>query len=169
MDAAEGPVREQRDRVARLRVANEVLDDGVDARVGDCLVADLLGETREIEALGCRVRYTLEELGSADVVYALRMQRERMTGAFVPSLREYAARYQIDARRLGPTQLLMHPGPVNRGVELSAEVIDSPQALIAEQVESGVVVRMAVLYELLAGRGAPSSVREGAETEPQPA
>jgi aspartate carbamoyltransferase catalytic subunit len=124
---------------------------------------------RGIESLGCGVRYTLDELGSADVVYALRMQRERMTGSFVPSLREYAARYQIDGRRLGPTQLLMHPGPVNRGVELAAEVIDSPQALIAEQVESGVVVRMAVLYELLAGRGAPSGVRAGAETEPQPA
>jgi aspartate carbamoyltransferase catalytic subunit len=124
---------------------------------------------RGIESLGCAVRYTLDELGSADVVYALRMQRERMTGSFVPSLREYAARYQIDGRRLGPTQLLMHPGPVNRGVELAAEVIDSPQALIAEQVESGVVVRMAVLYELLAGRGAPGGVRAGAETEPQPA
>ena len=124
---------------------------------------------RGIESLGCEVRYTLDELGSADVVYALRMQRERMTGSFVPSLREYAARYQIDGKRLGTNQLLMHPGPVNRGVELAAEVIDSPQALIAEQVESGVVVRMAVLYELLAGRGAPGGVREGAETEPQPA
>ena len=60
----------------------------------------------------------------------------------------------------------MHPGPVNRGVELSAEVIDSPQALITEQVESGVVVRMAVLYELLAGRGAPSGDRGALETEP---
>ena len=85
------------------------------------------------------------------MVYALRMQHERMTGSFVPSLREYAAQYQINARRLGAGQLLMHPGPVNRGVELSAEVIDSPQALITEQVQSGVVVRMAVLYELLAG------------------
>ena len=72
-----------------------------------------------------------------------------MDDAFVPSLREYVACYQIDARRLQPRQLLMHPGPVNRGVELSAEVIDSPQALIADQVEPGVVVRMAVLYELL--------------------
>jgi aspartate carbamoyltransferase catalytic subunit len=105
---------------------------------------------REIESLGCRVRVSLDELGDADVVYALRMQRERMSGWFVPSLREYAARYQIDAARLRPDQILMHPGPVNRGVELSAEVIDSPQALIAQQVESGVVVRMAVLYELLA-------------------
>ena len=117
------------------------------------------------------------ELGEADVVYALRMQRERMKGSFVPSLREYAARFQIDGRRLGAGQILMHPGPVNRGVELAAEVIDSPQALIAEQVESGVVVRMAVLYELLAeaevgpgpeadegaGGAAPEPLAAGAE------
>jgi aspartate carbamoyltransferase catalytic subunit len=125
---------------------------------------------RGIESLGCRVRYSLGELGEADVVYVLRMQRERMHGSFVPSLREYTARYQIDGRRLGATQLLMHPGPVNRGVELAAEVIDSPQALIAEQVGSGVVVRMAVLYELLAGRGTPAGVQAPAEVpEPQPA
>jgi aspartate carbamoyltransferase catalytic subunit len=108
---------------------------------------------RDVEALGCEVAYTLDGIERADVVYALRMQHERMDDAYVPSLREYAARYQIDARRLGAGQLLMHPGPVNRGVELSAEVIDSPQALIVQQVESGVVVRMAVLYELLAGGG----------------
>ena len=59
-----------------------------------------------------------------------------MSESFVPSLREYAASFQIDSRRLGPRQLLMHPGPVNRGVELSGEVIDSPQSLIAEQVAS---------------------------------
>jgi aspartate carbamoyltransferase catalytic subunit len=109
---------------------------------------------RGMEAL-CDVAYTLDGLKKADVVYALRMQKERMTDSFVPSLREYAAQYQIDGRRLGPRQVLMHPGPVNRGVELAAEVIDSPQAVIGQQVEAGVVVRMAVLYELLAGRSAP--------------
>ena len=128
---------------------------------------------REVEALGCSVRYTLDEVGEADVIYALRMQLERMHGSFVPSLREYATRFQIDARRLSPSQLLMHPGPVNRGVELDASVIDSPQALIVEQVESGVVVRMAVLYELLAGGRAddPAAVREEVPVvvEPQPA
>jgi aspartate carbamoyltransferase catalytic subunit len=125
---------------------------------------------RGIESLGCRVRYSLDDLGEADVVYVLRMQRERMQGSFVPSLREYAAQYQIDGRRLGANQLLMHPGPVNRGVELAAEVIDSPQALIVEQVGSGVVVRMAVLYELLAGRGSPIDVPAPTEApEPQPA
>ena len=116
---------------------------------------------RGIEALGCEVRYTLDELASADVVYALRMQRERMSETWVPSLREYASWYQINGRRLSPRQVLMHPGPVNRGVELSGEVVDSPQAVITAQVEAGVVVRMAVLYELLAGASAPLAARSG--------
>jgi aspartate carbamoyltransferase catalytic subunit len=130
---------------------------------------------RGISSLGCQVRYTLDELPTADVVYALRMQRERMNETYLPSLREYAALYQINASRLSPHQVLMHPGPVNRGVELSGEVVDSPQAIIGAQVESGVVVRMAVLYELLAGARASAPVtaeeppaasaeRAGAET-----
>jgi aspartate carbamoyltransferase catalytic subunit len=106
---------------------------------------------RGIEELGCEVRYTLDELASADIVYALRMQNERMSETWVPSIREYASWYQINGARLSPHQILMHPGPVNRGVELSGEVVDSPQAVITAQVEAGVVVRMAVLYELLAG------------------
>ena len=108
-----------------------------------------------------RCATTSTRLGDADVVYALRMQRERMGDAFVPSLREYVSCYQIDSRRLEPRQLLMHPGPVNRGVELAAEVIDSPQALIIDQVAAGLVVRMAILYELLSGGaqdGAPGGV-----------
>jgi aspartate carbamoyltransferase catalytic subunit len=106
---------------------------------------------RDIEALGCEATASLERLPEADVVYVLRMQLERMRDSFVPSLREYANRYQITTARLGPGQLLMHPGPVNRGVELSGEAIDSPQALIGAQVKAGVAVRMAVLYELLVG------------------
>jgi aspartate carbamoyltransferase catalytic subunit len=124
---------------------------------------------RDVESLGCRVEYDLDALDEADVVYALRMQNERMNGSFVPSLREYAAQYQIHSRRLSGGQLLMHPGPVNRGVELSGDVVDSPQALIIEQVEAGVVVRMAVLYELLAGTGDPVGSRFSRSTEPQPA
>ena len=85
---------------------------------------------RGIEELGCEVAYDLDRLGEADVVYALRMQRERMSESFVPSLREYAAAYQIDSRRLGARQLLMHPGPINRGIELAADVVDSPNSLI---------------------------------------
>jgi aspartate carbamoyltransferase catalytic subunit len=123
------------------------------------------------EALGCAVAHDLADLAEADVVYALRLQRERMRESFVPSIREYVARYQIDSRRLAARQLLMHPGPVNRGIELSAEVIDGPNSLITQQVESGLVVRMAILYELLAGgrprRGGRSGV-SGELPEPTP-
>src|SRR5258708_39490982 len=99
------------------------------------------------------------------------MQHERMDEAFVPTLREYAAQYQVNGRRLAPRQVLRHAGPVNRGVELSGEVVDSPQAVITAQVEAGVVVRMAVLYELLAGAraAAPTSSAAPASPEPQPA
>jgi aspartate carbamoyltransferase catalytic subunit len=124
---------------------------------------------RDIEALGCEVRYRLDEMSEADVVYALRMQKERMTEAWVPSMREYATWYQINGRRLGSRQVLMHPGPVNRGIELSGEVVDSPQAVITAQVEAGVVVRMAVLYELLAGARATQGGRDPVDMEPQPA
>ena len=113
---------------------------------------------REIEALGCEATPTLERLHEADVVYVLRMQHERMRESFIPTLREYAARYQINLTRLHPGQLLMHPGPVNRGIELSADAIDSQMALIGEQVKAGVVVRMAVLYELLVGATALQAV-----------
>jgi aspartate carbamoyltransferase catalytic subunit len=119
------------------------------ARVTVCGPPTLI--PRDVEALGCQVRYDLGGLSDADVIYTLRMQHERMGDAFLPSMREYVANYQIDSRRLHPRQLLMHPGPVNRGVELSAEVIESPQALITEQVAAGLVVRMAILYELLSG------------------
>ena len=114
---------------------------------------------RGIEALGCEVRHTLDDLGEADVVYALRMQQERMVDAFVPSLREYAIHYQLNPRRLGPRQLVMHPGPVNRGVEISPETMDGPNSLITAQVASGLVVRMAILYEILAGTERPHALR----------
>jgi aspartate carbamoyltransferase catalytic subunit len=124
---------------------------------------------RDVESLGCGVAWSLDGIGDADVIYALRMQNERMSGSYVPSLREYAARYQIDGRRLSPSQLLMHPGPVNRGVELAGEVVDHPQSLIVQQVESGVVVRMAILYELIAGSGPGATASIAPATEPQPA
>jgi aspartate carbamoyltransferase catalytic subunit len=127
---------------------------------------------RGLEQLGCTVEHSLDGVNEADVIYALRLQHERMAESFVPSIREYAAHFQIDARRLGPRQLLMHPGPVNRGVELSGEVIDSPQSLINEQVASGLVVRMAILYELLAaGDEEPAPVTGNGHATPigQPA
>src|SRR5205085_2441982 len=103
---------------------------------------------RGIEALGCTANATLDDLHEADVVYVLRMQHERMREAFVPSLREYAQRYQVTAARLRSGQLLMHPGPVNRGVELSADAIDSPQAVIGAEVEAGGGGRLAGWCEL---------------------
>jgi aspartate carbamoyltransferase catalytic subunit len=150
-------------RVAR---SNALAFSAMGAEVTVCGPPTLI--PRGIEALGCRVAYSLDELGEADVVYALRMQRERMGESFVPSIREYAALYQIDARRLSPRQLLMHPGPVNRGVELAPEVIDSPFSLITEQVESGLVVRMAILYELLAGADRPGGARRRSGEAPEP-
>jgi aspartate carbamoyltransferase catalytic subunit len=106
---------------------------------------------RGIEALGCEVSYEIDAIRAADVVYVLRMQHERMLeGAnYVPSLREYTARWGVTAERLRPGQKVMHPGPMNRGVEIDAEVADAADALIERQVRSGLVVRMAVLYDLL--------------------
>ena len=120
-----------------------------------------------LAALGCEVRHTLDGLGEADVVYALRLQHERMNEAFLPSLAEYAACYQINSRRLKPRQLLMHPGPVNRGVEVSGEVIDGPQSLVIEQVRAGIVVRMAVLVEVLSGSHADDPTLARLSAEPQ--
>ena len=91
-------------------------------------------------------------LPNVDVVYLLRMQRERMTEALVPSLREYTATYGLTNRRvelLSDEALVMHPGPMNRGVEIAAEVADLPRSVILDQVRNGVAVRMAVLYLLL--------------------
>jgi aspartate carbamoyltransferase catalytic subunit len=104
-------------------------------------------------------------IASADVVYVLRMQHERMdAGAnFVPSLREYAARWGITPERLRPGQKVMHPGPMNRGVEIDQRVADSSDALVETQVRSGLVIRMAVLYDVLTG--GPMGVRALAAAE----
>ncbi|HET6624577.1 MAG TPA: aspartate carbamoyltransferase catalytic subunit [Gaiellaceae bacterium] len=104
-----------------------------------------------IEALGCAVSTDMDAIADADVVYVLRLQRERMDDAFVPSLREYAAVWGITPERLLPGQLVMHPGPMNRGVEIDARVADSDAALVVDQVRAGLVVRMAVLADLVAG------------------
>ena len=96
-------------------------------------------------------------LPKCDVVYLLRLQNERMTEQFLPTLREYTATYGLTAERarlLGPSTIVMHPGPIRRGIEIAAEVADSPVAGLTPQVANGVAVRMAVLY-LLLGSGAP--------------
>jgi aspartate carbamoyltransferase catalytic subunit len=104
---------------------------------------------RGIEALGCETSSEIDATAAADVVYVLRLQRERMESAYVPSLREYAARWGITPVRLRPGQKVMHPGPINRGVEIDGRVADSADSLILEQVRAGLAVRMAVLHDLL--------------------
>lgn len=116
-------------------------------------------------ALGCPVSTDIRDIADADLVYVLRMQLERMgKGGFVPSLREYAATYGVNHARLRPGQRVMHAGPVNRGVEISDALTDDPSALIVQQAASGMVVRMAVLYDLLAEPGAtPGPAARAAE------
>jgi aspartate carbamoyltransferase catalytic subunit len=95
-------------------------------------------------------------LEGADVVMALRIQRERLSGALLPSMREYARLFGISASRLArakPDAIVMHPGPINRGVELDGAIADGPRSVILDQVEAGVAVRMAVLYLLSAEPG----------------
>ena len=92
-----------------------------------------------------------EGLAGADIVMMLRLQRERMNGSFVPSVQEYFPYYGLDQSKLAyakPDALVMHPGPMNRGVEIDSTVADGAQSLIREQVEMGVAVRMAVLEAL---------------------
>ena len=105
-----------------------------------------------IDALGCAVSSDIGAISDADVVYVLRMQRERMEDAFVPSLREYAAVWGVTPERVRPDQLVMHPGPMNRGVEIDARIADSAGALVVDQVRAGLVVRMAVLADLVDDR-----------------
>ena len=114
-----------------------------------------------IEALGCTVSHDIAAIRDADVVYVLRMQRERMGEAFVPSLREYTALYGITPERVREGQVVMHPGPMNRGVEIDPRVADSDAALVTDQVRAGLVVRMAVLYDVLTV--APVVARERVE------
>jgi len=120
---------------------------------------------REIEAMGCETTTDISAIAGADVVYVLRMQRERMQeGAnYVPSLREYTAKWGVTPERLRPGQKVMHPGPMNRGVEIDPRVADHADALIETQVRAGLVTRMAVLYDLLVGAPAPVPVGDPVE------
>lgn len=106
-----------------------------------------------IEQMGVIVHRSMADgLKDADVIMMLRLQRERMEGAFVPSVREYFRYFGLDAEKLKaakPDALVMHPGPMNRGVEIASAIADGPQSVIQEQVEMGVAVRMAVMEALL--------------------
>ena len=108
-----------------------------------------------VETWPCRAGYDLDaELRKSDVVMMLRVQQERMTAAYFPTVREYRRRYGLDAGRMAllpEHAIVMHPGPMNRGVEIAAEVADSARSTVVQQVANGVTVRMAVLYLMLGG------------------
>ncbi|MFC2075836.1 aspartate carbamoyltransferase catalytic subunit [candidate division KSB1 bacterium] len=110
-----------------------------------------------IEKMGAKVSYHLDEvLPQADVIYILRIQLERQRGGLFPSLREYTQEFGITSERLKsakPEAIVMHPGPINRGLEVSALVADGPRSVILDQVTNGVAVRMAALYLLSGGEG----------------
>ncbi len=138
--------------VAHSRVArsNILLLNALDARVRVIAPSTLLPPG--IERLGVEVYRDMREgLRDADIVMMLRLQRERMNGSFVPSSQEYFAYFGLDEKKLSyakPDALVMHPGPMNRGVEINSTVADGSRSLIREQVEMGVAVRMAVLEAL---------------------
>jgi aspartate carbamoyltransferase catalytic subunit len=117
-----------------------------------------------VDSWPCEVSYDLDAaLPGADAVMMLRVQGERMNAAYFPTSNEYSRRYGLDVRRAGllaDDGIVLHPGPMNRGMEITAEVADGPRSVIVEQVTNGVHVRMAVLYLLL---GAAESHEEAAE------
>ncbi|PSH67786.1 aspartate carbamoyltransferase catalytic subunit [Phyllobacterium brassicacearum] len=138
-------------RVAR---SNIILLNALGARVRVVAPSTLL--PAGIAHMGAEVFHNMEEgLKDADVVMMLRLQRERMAGSFVPSVREYFRYHGLDREKLKyakPDALVMHPGPMNRGVEIASDVADGSQSVIQEQVEMGVAVRMAVMEALLDSR-----------------
>jgi aspartate carbamoyltransferase catalytic subunit len=139
-------------RVAR---SNILLLNALGARVRVVAPRTLL--PTGIEDMGAEVFSSMREgLKDADVVMMLRLQRERMEGAFVPSVREYFRFFGLDAEKLSYAKddaLVMHPGPMNRGVEIASEIADGPQSVIEQQVEMGVAVRMAVMQTLMQADG----------------
>jgi aspartate carbamoyltransferase catalytic subunit len=141
-------------RVAR---SNILLLNALGARVRVVAPSTLL--PAGIAQMSVEVFNTMKEgLAGADVVMMLRLQRERMEGAMVPSVREYFRYWGLDAEKLKVAKedaLVMHPGPMNRGVEIASEIADGPQSVIQEQVEMGVAVRMAVMEALLDPRRNP--------------
>ena len=161
-------IREEVGRIDGLHVA--IVGDVLHSRVARSLTqalrlmnahVTLVGPPallpRGIEAMGCELSTDIATIGAADVVYVLRMQRERMEeGAnYVPSLREYSERWGITPERLRTGQKVMHPGPMNRGVEIDPRVADASDSLIETQVRAGLVTRMAVLYDLLTSGPVP--------------
>jgi aspartate carbamoyltransferase catalytic subunit len=143
---------------SRVLRSNILLLTRMGAHVTACGPATLV--PRGLDRLGVRVTHHLDEaLEGADVVMMLRVQHERMHGLFLPSVREYFTLYGLTPARLeraADDVIVMHPGPMNRGVEIDSEVADGPWSVILDQVANGVAVRMAVLYLLSGGDGGES-------------
>ena len=114
--------------------------------------------------MGCRVTHDVDEaLREADIIHLLRIQHERQRKAMFPSINEYTQLFGLNKARLAKTKpdaLIMHPGPVNRGVEIDSEIADSAQSLILEQVTNGIAVRMAALFLVNGGKG-PQEIAAG--------
>jgi aspartate carbamoyltransferase catalytic subunit len=157
-------IRRAKGKVGRLIVA--ICGDVLHSRVArsNILLLNALGARVRVVAPSTLLPSGITEMGvevfqqmsdglkDADVVMMLRLQRERMQGSFVPSVREYFRYYGLDAEKLAVARedaLVMHPGPMNRGVEIASDIADGPQSVIEEQVEMGVAVRMAVMETLM--------------------
>ena len=112
---------------------------------------------RVFEQMGCRVTYNVEEaIGDADIIHLLRIQHERQRKTMFPSITEYASLYGLTHERLArtkPDALIMHPGPINRGVEIDSDIADCSRSVILAQVTNGLAVRMAVLFLVNGGKG----------------
>jgi aspartate carbamoyltransferase catalytic subunit len=159
-------VREKKGRLAGLRIA--IIGDIAHSRVARSNIVGFNKTGAEVilagpptmipmgvETLGAHITYHVEEaIKDADVVMVLRIQKERQQAFVFPSEREYAQCYGLTEKRLAEAKedvLIMHPGPINRGVEIAPEVADGPHSVILEQVTNGVAIRMALLYLLLGG------------------
>ena len=139
-------------RVAR---SNIWLLTKLGARVTLCGPATLV--PRVFERLGCRVTYNVDEaIADADIIHLLRIQHERQRKTMFPSIGEYTSLFGLTQARLArtkPEALIMHPGPINRGVEIDSQIADSGRSLILDQVTNGLAVRMAVLFLINGGQG----------------
>jgi len=138
---------------SRVALSNIFCLQKLGAEVAVCGPPTLI--QKHIDSLGVKVFYNVDEaLAWCDIANVLRIQLERQDVKYIPSLREYSIYYGIDKKRLSRLDkeiTIMHPGPINRGVELNSDVADSEHSIILDQVENGVAIRMAVLY-LLAGK-----------------
>ncbi|MEL6945358.1 MAG: aspartate carbamoyltransferase, partial [Bacteroidota bacterium] len=139
---------------SRVALSNIFCLQKLGAKVKVCGPPTLIPQ--EIQTLGVEIEYNIDKaLQWCDVANILRIQLERQDIKYIPSLREYALYYGVNKKRLDQLDkkiVVMHPGPINRGVEITSEVADSEHSIILQQVENGVAVRMAVLYLLAAKR-----------------